>query len=105
MVLPNNQNGSPKSVHNNKALEDSSNDLDFNLDLYLNDKEKNGDVVVAPQNPNEEERTRYREYDLAHLKLVFEFCIYTVWKSVRYGVSKGLDTAYPKDWIWRIGIS
>ncbi|GKA51041.1 hypothetical protein Tco_0744237 [Tanacetum coccineum] len=38
---------------------------------------------------------RYREYDLAHLKLVFEFSIYKVWKSVRYGVSK--------DWIWRIG--
>ncbi|GJX38731.1 RNA-directed DNA polymerase, eukaryota [Tanacetum coccineum] len=37
---------------------------------------------------------RYREYDLAHLKLVFEFCIYRVWKSVRYGVSKGLDTVY-----------
>ncbi|GKC59544.1 hypothetical protein Tco_1087142 [Tanacetum coccineum] len=30
---------------------------------------------------------RYREYDLAHLKLVFEFSIYKVWKSVRYGVS------------------
>ncbi|GJV05992.1 ribonuclease H-like domain-containing protein [Tanacetum coccineum] len=43
-----------------------------------------------------EERLKqwYREYDLAHLKLVFEFSIYTVWKSVRYGVSKGLDTAY-----------
>ncbi|GJW60819.1 hypothetical protein Tco_0110154, partial [Tanacetum coccineum] len=38
--------------------------------------------------------TRYREYDLAHLKLVFEFSIHTVWKSVRYGVSKGLDTTY-----------
>ncbi|GJZ26296.1 hypothetical protein Tco_0570549 [Tanacetum coccineum] len=38
--------------------------------------------------------TKYREYDLAHLKLVFEFSIYTVWKSVRYGVSNGLDTAY-----------
>ncbi|GKA90667.1 hypothetical protein Tco_0812537 [Tanacetum coccineum] len=37
---------------------------------------------------------RYREYDLAHPKLVFEFCIYRVWKSVRYGVSKGLDTTY-----------
>ncbi|GKG32165.1 hypothetical protein Tco_0427115, partial [Tanacetum coccineum] len=37
---------------------------------------------------------RYREYDLAHLKLVFEFCIYRVWKSVEYGVSKELDTAY-----------
>ncbi|GJU83206.1 hypothetical protein Tco_1285571 [Tanacetum coccineum] len=38
---------------------------------------------------------QYREYDLAHLKLVFEFSIYKVWKSVRYGVSK--------DWIRRIG--
>ncbi|GJV42396.1 hypothetical protein Tco_1420836 [Tanacetum coccineum] len=38
---------------------------------------------------------RYREYDLAHLKLIFEFSIYKVWKSVRYGVSK--------DWIRRIG--
>ncbi|GKF85950.1 hypothetical protein Tco_0253777 [Tanacetum coccineum] len=59
---------------------------------------------------------RYREYDLAHLKLVFEFCIYRVWKSVGYGVYKSwirriqeLDTAYPrvgygvsKSWIRRI---
>ncbi|GKD37950.1 putative reverse transcriptase domain-containing protein [Tanacetum coccineum] len=37
---------------------------------------------------------RYREYDLAHLKLIFEFSIYKVWKSVEYGVSNGLDTAY-----------
>ncbi|GJR52088.1 hypothetical protein Tco_1402609 [Tanacetum coccineum] len=37
---------------------------------------------------------RYREYDLAHLKLVLEFSIYNVWKSVQYGVSNGLDTAY-----------
>ncbi|GJW90445.1 reverse transcriptase domain-containing protein [Tanacetum coccineum] len=29
----------------------------------------------------------YREYDLAHLKLIFEFSIYKVWKSVGYGVS------------------
>ncbi|GJS84003.1 putative reverse transcriptase domain-containing protein [Tanacetum coccineum] len=49
--------------------------------------------------------TRYREYDLAHLKLVFEFSIYTVWKSVRCGVSKGLDAAYLRDWIRRIGVS
>ncbi|GJR66752.1 gag-pol polyprotein [Tanacetum coccineum] len=28
---------------------------------------------------------RYREYDLAHLKLVFEFCIYRVWSRCRYG--------------------
>ncbi|GJV76065.1 hypothetical protein Tco_1507649 [Tanacetum coccineum] len=37
---------------------------------------------------------RYREYGLAHLKLLFEFSIYTVWKSVRYGVSNGLDMVY-----------
>ncbi|GJZ64064.1 hypothetical protein Tco_0620485 [Tanacetum coccineum] len=37
---------------------------------------------------------RYRAYDLAHLKLIFEFSIYKVWKSVEYGVSKELDTAY-----------
>ncbi|GKB84659.1 putative reverse transcriptase domain-containing protein [Tanacetum coccineum] len=37
---------------------------------------------------------QYPEYDLAHLKLIFEFCIYMVWKSVRYGISKELDTAY-----------
>ncbi|GJR35759.1 reverse transcriptase domain-containing protein [Tanacetum coccineum] len=36
----------------------------------------------------------YREYDLAHLKLIFEFSIYNVWKSVQYGVSNGLDTVY-----------
>ncbi|GJX98837.1 hypothetical protein Tco_0355856, partial [Tanacetum coccineum] len=37
---------------------------------------------------------RYREYDLAHLKLVFEFSIYKVWSRCRYGVSNVLDTAY-----------
>ncbi|GJR17647.1 putative reverse transcriptase domain-containing protein [Tanacetum coccineum] len=38
---------------------------------------------------------RYQEYDLAHLKLIFEFSIYKVWKSVGYGVSMY--------WIQRIG--
>ncbi|GKB79303.1 hypothetical protein Tco_0946198 [Tanacetum coccineum] len=45
-------------------------------------------------NKLEEGEQMYREYDLAHLKLVFEPSIYKVWKSVRYGVSKELDTAY-----------
>ncbi|GKF19395.1 hypothetical protein Tco_0068033, partial [Tanacetum coccineum] len=36
----------------------------------------------------------YQEYDLAHLKLIFEFSIYNVWKSVQYDVSNGLDTEY-----------
>ncbi|GJX02559.1 hypothetical protein Tco_0186472 [Tanacetum coccineum] len=39
---------------------------------------------------------RYREYDLAHLKLVFEFSIYTVQSQ--------FDTAYLRDWIRRIGV-
>ncbi|GJZ73119.1 hypothetical protein Tco_0637265 [Tanacetum coccineum] len=39
---------------------------------------------------------RYREYDLAPLKLVFDFSIYKVWKSVGYGVSKS--------WIRRIDL-
>ncbi|GJX00455.1 hypothetical protein Tco_0184368 [Tanacetum coccineum] len=33
-------------------------------------------------------------YDLAHLKIIFEFSIYNVWNSVQYGVSNGLDKAY-----------
>ncbi|GJX82699.1 hypothetical protein Tco_0332180 [Tanacetum coccineum] len=37
---------------------------------------------------------RYRECDLAHLKLVSEFSIYNVWMSVQYGVSNRLDTMY-----------
>ncbi|GJU71651.1 hypothetical protein Tco_1263056 [Tanacetum coccineum] len=37
---------------------------------------------------------RYREYDLAPLKLIFEFSIYNVWKSIQYGVSNGLDMTY-----------
>ncbi|GJW63139.1 retrovirus-related pol polyprotein from transposon TNT 1-94 [Tanacetum coccineum] len=36
----------------------------------------------------------YREYDLAHLKRIFEFCIYKVWMSVEYGVSKELDMTH-----------
>ncbi|GJY40105.1 hypothetical protein Tco_0427375 [Tanacetum coccineum] len=37
------------------------------------------------------EQERYREYDLAHLKLVFEFSIYKVWKSVEYGGNPQMD--------------
>ncbi|GJR91461.1 RNA-directed DNA polymerase [Tanacetum coccineum] len=37
---------------------------------------------------------RYREYDLAPLKLFFEFSIYIVWCRCRYGVSSGLAMAY-----------
>ncbi|GJR99590.1 hypothetical protein Tco_0316099 [Tanacetum coccineum] len=58
MVLPDNQVGSPKSVLDDKALEDSSNDADFNLNLYLNDEEDNGNNVFVPHTPSEEVRTR-----------------------------------------------
>ncbi|GKD19980.1 MAK10-like protein [Tanacetum coccineum] len=41
---------------------------------------------------------RYREYDLAHLKLVFESCISRAWSWCRYGLEYGilalLDMAY-----------
>ncbi|GJU93098.1 hypothetical protein Tco_1317854 [Tanacetum coccineum] len=51
MVLPDNQGSSPKSVFDDKAFEDSSNESDFDVDLYLNDEEDN---VVVPQTPSEE---------------------------------------------------
>ncbi|GKC07751.1 hypothetical protein Tco_0999361 [Tanacetum coccineum] len=37
---------------------------------------------------------RYREYDLAHLKLIFGFSVYKVWSRCRYSISKVLDMAY-----------
>nr|GEW04703.1 hypothetical protein [Tanacetum cinerariifolium] len=40
---------SPKSVLNDKAFEDLSNDSDFDVDLYLNDEKDNGDNVSVPQ--------------------------------------------------------
>ncbi|GJT82850.1 hypothetical protein Tco_1057192 [Tanacetum coccineum] len=55
MVLPDNQGSSPKSVFDDKAFEDSSNESDFDVNLYLNDEEDN---VVVPQTPSEEVRTR-----------------------------------------------
>ncbi|GJV98397.1 reverse transcriptase domain-containing protein [Tanacetum coccineum] len=49
MVLLDNQVFSPKSVLDDKAFEDSSNDSDFDLESYINDGEDNGDNVVVPQ--------------------------------------------------------
>ncbi|GJR67162.1 hypothetical protein Tco_0013227 [Tanacetum coccineum] len=53
MMLSDNQGSSPKSVLDDKALEDSSNDTNFNVDLYLNNEEDNGDDVVVPQTLSE----------------------------------------------------
>ncbi|GJV09861.1 hypothetical protein Tco_1351402 [Tanacetum coccineum] len=58
MMLSDNQGSSPKSVLDDKALEDSSNDTNFNVDLYLNNEEDNGDDVVVPQTLSEKVRTR-----------------------------------------------
>ncbi|GJV45898.1 hypothetical protein Tco_1430434 [Tanacetum coccineum] len=59
MVLSDNQGSSPKSVLDDKAFEDSSNDSDFDVDLYLNDEEDNGigedriwDKIGNPRSPN-----------------------------------------------------
>ncbi|GJZ88535.1 hypothetical protein Tco_0660317, partial [Tanacetum coccineum] len=41
MVLLDNQVSSPKSVLDDKALEDLSSDSNFNADLHLNDEEDN----------------------------------------------------------------
>ncbi|GJY17882.1 hypothetical protein Tco_0389373 [Tanacetum coccineum] len=57
MVLPNNQVSSPNIVLDGKDFENSSNDSDFDADLYLNNEENNGDNVVVPQTPSEEMRT------------------------------------------------
>ncbi|GKE46582.1 hypothetical protein Tco_1477840 [Tanacetum coccineum] len=45
MMLPNNQVSSPKSVLDNKALEDSSTDSDFDADLY-NEEDNVNNVVI-----------------------------------------------------------
>ncbi|GKB35199.1 hypothetical protein Tco_0880141 [Tanacetum coccineum] len=79
-------------VHNvNRVLSEYHNDGSFTM---LTMDFSNAFNLVDRSALLHEVRVRYREYDLAHLKLVFEFSIYTVWKSTRYGVSNGLDTAY-----------
>ncbi|GJY39376.1 hypothetical protein Tco_0425740 [Tanacetum coccineum] len=59
MVLSDNQIGSPDSVLDDKMFENSSNDSDFNVELYLNDEEHNDDNVVVPQTLNLREENRY----------------------------------------------
>ncbi|GJW09070.1 hypothetical protein Tco_1571493 [Tanacetum coccineum] len=68
------------------SLETRSNNVSLSRDLERESYLKNSCKEGLKQ--------WYREYDLAHLKLVFEFSIYNVWKSVQYGVSNGLDTVY-----------
>ncbi|GJY48733.1 hypothetical protein Tco_0438689 [Tanacetum coccineum] len=54
MVLPTTKVASSKSVLDDKAFKESSNDSNFDVDMYLNDEEYNGDNVVLPQTPSEE---------------------------------------------------
>ncbi|GKB22873.1 retrotransposon protein [Tanacetum coccineum] len=49
---------SPKSVLDDKVLEDSSSDSEFDVDLYLNNEEDNVNDVVILQTPSKEVRTR-----------------------------------------------
>nr|GEU79717.1 hypothetical protein CTI12_AA382530 [Tanacetum cinerariifolium] len=53
-----NQVGSSKNVLDDKALKDSRNGSDFDLDRYLNDEEDNGDNIFVPQTSSEVVRTR-----------------------------------------------
>ncbi|GJU86170.1 hypothetical protein Tco_1293716 [Tanacetum coccineum] len=79
-------------------------DEDKGMDYTTNQFDDDVNVKGGFQ-PERLARVWYQEYDLAHLKLVLEFSIYTVWKSVRYGVSKGLDTAYWSLLEHRYGVS
>nr|GEX86917.1 hypothetical protein [Tanacetum cinerariifolium] len=58
MVLPKNQDNSPRSVLENEMFEISSNESGFDTDDHLNDEEANNENVVVPQAPNEEMITR-----------------------------------------------
>ncbi|GKD89056.1 hypothetical protein Tco_1364563 [Tanacetum coccineum] len=52
MVLPNNQVSSSKSVLDDKAIEDSSSDSNFDKDLYHNNEKDIVNDVIIPQTPN-----------------------------------------------------
>ncbi|GKC27199.1 hypothetical protein Tco_1034493 [Tanacetum coccineum] len=58
MVLPNNQVSSSKSMLDDKAIEDSSSDSNFDKDLYHNNEKDIVNDVIIPQTPSEEVRTR-----------------------------------------------
>ncbi|GJS96837.1 hypothetical protein Tco_0803805 [Tanacetum coccineum] len=77
-----------------KGLADSIASASNLRDIQVRDIVKKVEDYLKTYLPAEMDIRWYREYDLAHLKLVFEFFIYKVWKSVQYGVSKELDTAY-----------
>nr|GEY42241.1 hypothetical protein [Tanacetum cinerariifolium] len=79
MVLPNNQVSSPESVLDNKALEDSSNDSNFDADLY--NEEDNVNNVVILQTPSEEVRTRIY-YIRIHPSLIRGIDEVRIWDNI-----------------------
>ncbi|GKC51473.1 hypothetical protein Tco_1074218 [Tanacetum coccineum] len=58
MVLPDNQEDSPRSVLDNEMFEISSNKSGFEADEHPNDEENNNDITAIPQAPSEATITR-----------------------------------------------
>ncbi|GKA67364.1 hypothetical protein Tco_0767172 [Tanacetum coccineum] len=58
MVLPDNQEGSPRSVLDNEMFEISSNESGFKVDEHPNDEENNNDIAASLQAPSEAMITR-----------------------------------------------
>nr|GEV72094.1 hypothetical protein [Tanacetum cinerariifolium] len=64
MVLPKNQDNSPRSVLENEMFEISSNESGFDTDDHPNDEEANNENVAVPQAPNEEMITRINNTEI-----------------------------------------
>nr|GEW55290.1 hypothetical protein [Tanacetum cinerariifolium] len=59
MVPPDNPLGSLDNVLDNQIFNTTSDDSHpTNVEMYLNDKEDDGDTMIIPQTPSEEIRTR-----------------------------------------------
>ncbi|GJY29030.1 hypothetical protein Tco_0404797 [Tanacetum coccineum] len=58
MVLPDNQDDSPRSVPENDMFEISSNESKFDTDDNPNNEEVNNEIVVVSKDPNEEMITK-----------------------------------------------
>nr|GEW55291.1 hypothetical protein [Tanacetum cinerariifolium] len=59
MVPPDNPLGSLDNVLDNQIFDTTSDDSHpTNVEIYLNDKEDDGDTMIIPQTPSEKIRTR-----------------------------------------------
>ncbi|GJS98300.1 hypothetical protein Tco_0819470 [Tanacetum coccineum] len=86
MVLPDNQDDSPKSVLENEMFEISSNEYDFEVDGHPNDEEVNNDNVVIPKAPNEKIITRIYNTGIPS-SLIRE---YRIWDKIENPLSPNL---------------